>query len=496
MQTQKNGQTILVGEDELEVRAYLEMALKCLGYSVELAEDGEELLSCLTSSRSQISAVLLDLMMPQRDGIDTLRQIRHIDTELPVIMVSGAGSTLNIVTAMKSGATDFLCKPVAHEDLRKALSKALEHRTRSEPTPVAAPSTAKTKVFLGNNPRMQEIHSLVEHIGWSEAPVLIQGETGTGKEVLARELHANSPRAGKIFLKLNCAALPSELVESELFGYERGAFTGAFQKKAGMFETADGGTILLDEIGDMDVRLQAKLLQVLQDREFQRIGGKEVIKVDVRVMAATHRDLEKAILDRTFREDLYYRLNVINVQLPPLRERKEDIVPLAEYLLKRHVVAGKPVPNLTLELKHALMTYHWPGNVRELENVVRRLLVLRDADVVARELHARAIRRPLHGTSAGAPAIAEATQPGANGPEATPILEQVTKAKHQAETDAILAALNSTRWNRKQAAVLLKIDYKALLYKMKKLGVEDNISSFTPTPNEEPPRVFTAGHSI
>src|SRR5208282_2143438 len=231
--------------------------------------------------------------------------------------------------------------------------------------------------------------ALIGHVGWSEASVLIQGETGTGKEVLARELHANSPRAGNIFLKLNCAALPSELVESELFGYERGAFTGAFQKKIGMFEAADGGTILLDEIGDMDVRLQAKLLQVLQDREFQRIGGKEVIRVDVRVMAATHRDLEKAIVDRSFREDLYYRLNVINLQVPPLRERREDIFPLAERLLTKHS-SGKGV-TITHELKNALMAYGWPGNVRELENVIRKLVVLRDGGLIARELQSKAV---------------------------------------------------------------------------------------------------------
>jgi two-component system response regulator AtoC len=319
---------------------------------------------------------------------------------------------------------------------------------------------------------MKEIHSLVGNIGWSEAPVLIQGETGSGKEVLARELHLNSPRSNKIFLKLNCAALPSELVESELFGYERGAFTGAFQKKAGMFETADGGTILLDEIGDMDVRLQAKLLQVLQDREFQRIGGKDLIKVDVRLMAATHRDLEKAILDRTFREDLYYRLNVINIQLPPLRERKEDIVPLAEYLLKKHAVPGRAV-SLTADLRHAMMMYQWPGNVRELENVVRKLVVLRNPDLVARELHAKVMRKPAASAPANLTAAPEVYPRAAEELGNTPILEKVTQAKQQAETEAILAALNSTHWNRKQAAALLKIDYKALLYKMKKLGVED-----------------------
>jgi len=491
MQSQRNGYTILVGEDELEVRAYLEMALKCLGYSVELAEDGEEVLSHLRSSRSTVSAVLLDLMMPQRDGMDVLREIRHIAPNLPVIIVSGAGSTLNIVTAMKSGATDFLCKPVTHDELRRSLSKALEHKLSFEPAPSVPAPSARTKAFFGASPRMQEIQSLIGHVGWSEAPILIQGETGSGKEILARELHANSPRAGKVFLKLNCAALPSELVESELFGYERGAFTGAFQKKIGMFEAADGGTILLDEIGDMDVRLQAKLLQVLQDREFQRIGGKEVIKVDVRVMAATHRDLEKAMVDRSFREDLYYRLNVINLVLPPLRERKEDIVPLAEYLLRKHAVAGRSV-SLTMDLKHAMMAYQWPGNVRELENVMRKLIVLRSPELIAKELHAK-VSRKLHLSAASSAEAAEAGQSAPTPIDRTPILEQVIKAKQLAETEAILAALNSTRWNRKQAAALLKIDYKALLYKMKKLGLEDNVLAFAPPSNEEQHAMSTAG---
>jgi two-component system, NtrC family, response regulator AtoC len=472
MQIPKNGRTILVGEDEMEVRGYLDMALKCLGYAVELAQDGDEVLACLQSSGSEISAILLDLMMPNRSGAEILGEIRQMAPNLPVIIVSAASSPLDVVTAMKNGATDFLCKPVTLEDLRNTITRALEMKAREDVVPIRNTGPINGS-FVGRNPRMQEIQVLIGQIGWSEAPVLIQGETGSGKEVLARELHAQSPRAKKQFVKLNCAALPSELVESELFGYERGAFTGAFQKKAGMFEVADGGTILLDEIGDMDVRLQAKLLQVLQDQEFQRIGGKTTIKVDVRVMAATHRDLEKAIVDRTFREDLYYRLNVINVHLPPLRERPEDIVPLAEFILKRHTPPNTPLVPITGKLKEAMTAYQWPGNVRELENMVRRLLVLRDANLVARELLATASRKLLR------PAAVTESLGVPQETEASPILEQVTKAKHRAETDAILTALQSTRWNRKQAAALLEIDYKALLYKMKKLGVEDQSARFS-----------------
>src|SRR5579864_4869354 len=471
MQTVSNGKTILLGEDELEVRSYLEMALRCHGYSIESAQDGEEVLNCLERERGRISLVLLDIMMPRKDGLETLREIRSLDRDLPIIMLSGASSPLKVVEAMKSGATDFIPKPVSHEDLRDAIEKAVGAAApfNGYAIPeVQSPSPAKMVAM-----RIRAVEPILKQIGSSEVPVLIQGETGVGKEIVARQLCAQSPRANRVFLKLNCAALPSELVESELFGYERGAFTGAFQKKPGMFEMADGGTILLDEIGDMDVRLQAKLLQVLQDHEFQRIGGKEVIKVDVRVLAATHRDLEKAMAENTFREDLYYRLNVINLHLPALRERKEDIPRLAEYLLKKHSAPGNPTPLITLDLKHALVAYHWPGNVRELENVMRRLIVLRDANLIARELHSRAICGPLLSTASSL-LVAEVPHdpPRVNG---TPILEQVTKAKHQAESEAILSALNSTRWNRKQAAGLLKIDYKALLYKMKKLGLDDNI---------------------
>ena len=393
MQTNENTHTILLGEDDLEVRSYLEMALKCQGYSVELAQDGEEVLACLQDSQIPISAILLDIVMPRKDGLEALKEIRRIDKNVPVIMISGASSPLNVVEAMKNGATDFMAKPVNHDALRKSLRTAIESRI-----PVVVERTERSttqpmkQIVIGNSPAMREIQSLLRQIACSEAAVLIQGETGVGKEVLARELHNQSPRARRPFLKLNCAALPSELVESELFGYERGAFTGAFQKKPGMFELADGGTLLLDEIGDMDVKLQAKLLQVLQDQEFHRLGGKDPVRVDVRIIAATHQDLEKSIAENKFRQDLYYRLNVITLRVPSLRERKEDILPLAEFFMRKHAPAGQALPLLPPALKQAMVAHNWSGNIRELENVMRKFLILRDADMIARELGGRTIQ--------------------------------------------------------------------------------------------------------
>jgi two-component system response regulator AtoC len=458
--------TILVGEDELEVRGYLQMALKCLGFSAEMAQDGDEVLSFLRSSRAGVAAVLLDVVMPNRDGMQALRAIRDFDPDLPVIMISGASSTVDIVSAMKAGATDFLTKPLGHDQLRNAISRALERNGDSLPAPPASPNAS---YYFAGSSRMRDVYVVLAQVGSSEAPVLIQGETGTGKEVIARELNSRSPRAHKPFLKLNCAALPSELVESELFGYERGAFTGALQRKTGMFENADGGTVLLDEIGDMDFRLQAKLLQVLQDGSFQRIGGRDMITVNVRVMAATHRDLEKCIQEHTFREDLYYRLNVVNIHLPPLRERLEEIAGLAEFLLQKHTPKNETPPRITQELRDALLQYSWPGNVRELENHMRKFLIFRAPDRLAAELKLKATRRVMVSAAHGRPP--EAAQ-RLDAVENGPVLEQVVRAKERAEADVILAALNSTRWNRKRAAALLKTDYKALLYRMKKLGIE------------------------
>jgi two-component system, NtrC family, response regulator AtoC len=484
MGVENQGRTILVADDEAESRNFLATALRYQGFGVELAENGHEVLDCLAAN-SSLTAVLLDVVMPGKDGIQTLREIRARDIHLPVIMLSGAATTGRIVEAMKCGATDFLGKPLGHDDLRVALRNALERR-------VAAPRPGRREAETTSEkwcPRVQELYAMAAQVGASEAPVLIQGETGSGKEVLARHVHAHSRRANRPFLKLNCAALPSELVESELFGYERGAFTGAFQRKPGMFEIADGGTLLLDEIGDMDFKLQAKLLQVLQDHEFQRLGGKETVRVDVRVIAATHKDLEKAMAANQFRQDLYYRLNVVTLQVPPLRERKEDIVALTEILIQKYAGMDSPPPPITPALQQALLMHDWPGNVRELENAVRKLLVLQDPDMIVRDLNARAARKAL----ATAPVL---DLPAGSEPAevSAPILEQVTRAKHQAETEAILAALGSTHWNRKKAAALLKIDYKALLYKMKKLGIEDKMASMPATaeaPSKE--KVMSAG---
>jgi len=314
------------------------------------------------------------------------------------------------------------------------------------------------------SPRMREIEETVKQLGLSDVPVLLLGETGVGKEVLAWRIHGYSRRAGGPFLKLNCAALPAELVESELFGCARGAFTGAFESRVGKFEMANHGTVLLDEIGDMDVRIQAKLLQVLQDGEFLRLGGNERVKVDVRIIAATHCDLQQAISDGRFRKDLFYRLNVVNIHIPALRDRREEILWLAEHFLSKHAASSASMPRLSPALCRAILEHHWPGNIRELENMMRRLLALGREDLLLRELGSQAVHRHVANTRPQPEPLLESR-------EELSLLKKGNLAKNQVETEAILTALKATHWNRKQAAVLLGADYKTLLYKMKKLGI-------------------------
>ncbi len=488
-----SGHRILVAEDEPEVRNYLGIALQCQGYQVDFAETGEEVLNHLATNKDQVSLVLMDIMMPRKDGIETLRQLRQIGSSPPVIMVSGASSPWHIVESMRNGAADFLPKPVSHDDLAQSIAKAIGEAPARTVESAADPIQNSDELVVRSG-WSDRIETWIKQVAASDVPVLLQGETGVGKEVLAHKLHARSRRAAKTFLKLNCAALPSELVESELFGYERGAFTGALKNNPGKFEMANGGTILLDEIGDMDLKLQAKLLQVLQDKEFLRLGAREVCRVDVRVMAATHRDLECAVAAGLFREDLYYRLNIIPIQIPPLRERRDEIIPLAIHFLRKY--ADSPAPELPRHLRNALVAHNWPGNIRELENVVRKYLVLGDADLIIRELGLRASRvsAPKSQPDAGRPAVeveAPSLEPANTAKDETEtpasalpfddfaageshsILGKVDAARRQAESQAILNALTSCLWNRKEAAALLKVDYKALLYKMKKLGIGD-----------------------
>lgn len=336
-------------------------------------------------------------------------------------------------------------------------------------------------MFYGAHPDMLAFRASLPKIAGCDVPVLIQGETGTGKEVLARHLHALSARSNKPFVKLNCAAVPSELAESELFGHERGAFTGAHRRKPGIFELAHGGTVMLDEIGDMEFRLQAKLLQVLQDQEFRRVGGIETVRVDVRLISASHHDLRQAGRGNSFRMDLFYRLNGFALTVPPLRERPEDILPLAEFLYRRHGGLGRMPSSSAFE--HAMLSHAWPGNIRELETMVRKLIVLQDPGSIARELCPDA---NIYAAPDFPPANfgAARTQVGpvsvlsnklvpvdSSAASAVSVLERASQTKEQTEAAAIRSALEATRWNRKQAATLLHLDYKALLYKMKKLGI-------------------------
>jgi transcriptional regulator with GAF, ATPase, and Fis domain len=353
----------------------------------------------------------------------------------------------------------------------KALSKSLSAVPVREKVPWLVREPHASPLFLGA--QVESIRAALKMLAVSDVPVVFQGETGSGKEVLARELHALSPRASMPFLKLNCAAVPLDLLESELFGYERGAFTGAIGCKPGKFEMADGGTILLDEVGDMDIALQAKLLHVLQDKEFQRLGATETIRVDVRVLTATHRDLRKEIAAGRFREDLYYRLNVVTIQVPPLRDRKDEILPLAEFFLDKHCVPGAPRRVLTPELRGALLSHVWPGNVRELENVVRRFLVFGDAAALIQELETRPVGEQNHRRRAGESAV-DGSATGWNGALPPPTLTRVEQDRRKVETDAILSALTHSQWNRRKAAALLNVDYKGLLYRMKKLGLNRN----------------------
>ncbi|MBI2185587.1 MAG: sigma-54-dependent Fis family transcriptional regulator, partial [Acidobacteria bacterium] len=382
-------QQVLVVDDDLAMCGMLRTFLGERGYSALTVTNADEAVRRFHAERP--AAVLLDVVMPgAMDGLGALAAFKKIDKSVPVIVISGQGCTSTVVQAMKLGAADFVCKPFEHTELEALLLNALKQRQLSQEVAVLREQLreqSRHTMLFGNSQAMAEVRDLIERVSDTDVTVLIRGESGTGKELVARALHERSLRRERPFVKVNCAALPTELLESELFGFEKGAFTGAIQHKPGKFEFANHGTMFLDEIGDMSQPLQAKLLQVLQDGEFSRLGGKHDVHVDVRVITATNRDLETAVASGQFREDLYFRLNVVTISLPPLRARREEIPILTDHFLKKYSVQyNKPVTTISPELSRLFMEYRWPGNVRQLENMIKRMVVLGSETPIVAEL--------------------------------------------------------------------------------------------------------------
>lgn len=459
---------ILVVDDAESVRTFLAHMLEVKGYDVDTAPDGRSALGLLEAGVAP-DVVLLDIMMPGVDGFETLRRIREFDADLPVVMLSVVGTTSSIVDAMQLGATDYVNKPFEPEDLELALAAVFESRSHDRQGHARqVGAAADSERFLWLSPAMQRIRDVLEQISETDVTVLIQGESGSGKEIVARAVHQYSDRKDEAFVKVNCAAIPDDLLESELFGYEQGAFTGANFRKPGRFEIAHKGTIFLDEIGEMSPGLQAKMLQVLQDRRFTRLGGNEEVEVDVRVVCATNRPLLEMVRQKTFREDLYFRLNVVNVEIPPLRERREEIPVLCESFLNRYSARyQKPLRSLSSVLIHAFEGYDFPGNVRELENMIKRMVVLESETSILEELE-----RSVSGRQSGRSALHSLLQEIEETAGELPLREVGRRIAQQAERETIERMLDRTSWNRKQAAKLLNVSYKTLLQKIRDCGLE------------------------
>ena len=456
---------ILVVDDSEGIRGYLESLLVSRGYRVSCAEDGESALALLEKGALLPDLVLLDLMMPGMGGLAALEGMHAMVPGISVAVISVVGRAPTIVQAMKLGAVDFISKPFEEEDLDRVLELFVSFgQTIAEES--AAPDEVDDSVWSGS--AMVEIRGIIEQISDTDVTVLVLGECGVGKEIVARSIHRLSNRADGPFVKVNCAALPEDLLESELFGYEKGAFTGAYSRKHGKFEVATGGTIFLDEIGEMSPGLQAKLLQVLQDSRFTRLGGNKDVEVDLRVVCATHRPLLEMVSRNDFREDLYFRLNVVNIHIPPLRDRREEIDPLVERFLEkysRHY--GKGVTLLSELMRKAFATYDFPGNVRELENMLKRIVVLESEDSVLAELGEK--QKSGHQDKIDFDALLEEVAATAGE---VPLREVSRKVAVEVERQAIGMALRRTDWNRKKAASLLGVSYKTLLLKIKECEVQ------------------------
>jgi two-component system, NtrC family, response regulator AtoC len=460
---------ILLVDDEPGMLRYIRTLLEVDEHKVQTACTGEEAVEHVQKGLNP-DLVLLDLLMPGIDGLQTLEQLRRLKPGLKVVMLSCVNDTRKVVQAMRLGAVDYLTKPFQKAELDAVIGTCVGTAKGEERYAGEVEELCDDVFFVAASPAMKKIRSQAALVANVEIPVLLLGESGTGKEVLARLIHKLSPRAHRTFLKVNCAAVPGDLLESELFGYEAGAFTGATHAKPGKFELCNKGTILLDEIGEMPALLQAKLLHVLQDQTFSRLGSRTMVKVDVRILAATNIDIPEALANKRLREDLYYRLNAFTMSLPPLRERKEEIPILLKHFMSRmsESYARAPLP-LSPPLMEACLRHSWPGNLRELSNFIKRYLVLGDETLAASELQPRPDGGGGHHVE-GRAATASA-DPGGG-------LKSVSRtAKDEAEAEAIARALEETNWNRKQAALLLKISYKALLYKIRQYGIAQSRST-------------------
>jgi DNA-binding NtrC family response regulator len=494
---------VAIVDDDSAFANYLRTFLSLRGYETRSYSRGDELIAAVKQGDPP-DIVLLDVMMPGMNGIETLRALKSAKPDLQAIMLSGREHASTIVEAVRLGAADYVVKPDDPEGLGEialdaAIKSAIE-KTRlvteiSELRRQLSDDEDRAFLFWGDTPEMKSIAQVIEQVSDNDVTVLIRGESGVGKELVARAIHQRSPRKDKPFVKVNCAALPSELLESELFGHEKGAFTGAAMTRIGKFEQADAGTIFLDEIAEMKAALQAKLLHVLQDGQFTKLGSNKPITVDVRIVAATNRDLEAMLLRTEFREDLYYRLKVIEVTVPPLRERRAEIVHLTHFFMDRYARRyNRPPRELSPELAELFQTYEWPGNIRELENMIKRIVILQDEQLVLREVTRTARPAPAYAAAAAAPgpgggtavdpdaseggvAVAEdedSEEPVAMAPAGSRLADVAKTAALKAERAIIEETLRHVHWNRRRAAEQLGVSYKTLLNKIKECGISRN----------------------
>ncbi len=454
---------ILVVDDEQSLRDVLSIMLKRAGYAVTSAMDGEEAIELL--NKEIFDLVITDLRMPKIDGMEVLKAVKSASPETVVLIITAFASADSAVEAMKQGAYDYLTKPFQVDEVQLIIRNALEKRRLTTENMLLKREMASQSSFaqlVGQSEAMQKVFDVVRKVADSKSNVLICGESGTGKELVARAIHYNSARSVMPFVAVNCSAVPETLLESELFGHMKGSFTGAIANKAGLFEVADGGTIFLDEIGDTTPTIQVKLLRVIQEREFRRVGGNHDVKVDVRVVAATNKDLEKAVADGSFREDLYYRLDVIPIRLPPLRMRTGDIPLLATHFLERFAKeSGKPKPVISQEAMHVLLSHEWRGNVRELENLIERVVAFATAELVTdAEVHGW-LHRPA--TQSQHPTMPmDLTDEGLD-------LEGLING---IEKDLLLKALERSKWVKKKAARMLRLNTRSFRYRLEKYAIK------------------------